>query len=150
RIAPMKFLSFGRLFGKQRHGKASSVRRARVHRATRTGRASLGLEALEDRTLMSVIPTPVINNHFDISSSQGNHNTPSIAVDPTNPQDLVAVYTRNDPAHLPTATPVIIEGWYSTDGGNSWNFLSGLSSNANLDFTVAPGNNGIPPLPDAT
>src|SRR5438105_517085 len=57
---------------------------------------SLRVEELEARTVPSVLPAPLTTGHLDVSltgSPQGgNENTPSIAYDPLNPQQLVAVW----------------------------------------------------------
>src|SRR5438128_8451995 len=59
------------------------------------------VELLEDRTLLSVLPPPLITGQTDLitqindSAFLGTHNTPSISVDPTNSQRLVAVFTTN-------------------------------------------------------
>src|SRR5205823_5955915 len=53
-----------------------------------------------------------------------NESTPAVAVDPVNPQKMVAVYTRFDTALQPASNQVIIEGSYSNDAGASWSPLS--------------------------
>jgi subtilisin-like proprotein convertase family protein len=83
----------------------------------------LNLEALEDRTLPSVIPAATVTANLNISPTGGNHSAPTVAVDPVNPQNMVTVYTRNDP-NLGAAQPVVVEAAYSTDGGSSWTTLS--------------------------
>ena len=79
----------------------------------------LAMESLEARALMAVLPAPTFTGPVDVSNSRGNESTPSIAVDPTNPQKLAAVWTRNDPQLAPGPTE-IVEFSVSTDGGKSW------------------------------
>src|SRR6516225_1914490 len=106
----MKFLSFAQMFGPRRRSDASPRKRAVTSSqpARRARAARLSVEPLEDRTLLSVIPVANVTGHLDISPSLGNHNTPMVAVDRSNPQNLVAVYTRNDPTHLPSNNPVTV------------------------------------------
>jgi subtilisin-like proprotein convertase family protein len=136
----MKFLSFAQMFGPRRRSDASPRKRAVTSSqpARRARAARLSVEPLEDRTLLSVIPVANVTGHLDISPSLGNHNTPMVAVDRSNPQNLVAVYTRNDPTHLPSNNPVIVEATFSVDGGLSW---TPLAMPANLiDPTSSPSN----------
>src|SRR2546426_9778 len=117
----MKFPSFMRLFGERWQRQPSSRRRSRrshpfgLHRKT----ASLTLEALEDRTLLAVVPTPLVSGWVHVDSSRGNESSPAVAVDPTNAQKLFAVYQRNDPQNPapPNGRQIFNEGAYSTNGG---------------------------------
>ena len=111
----------------------------------------LALEGLEPRTLLAVLPAATIlvpggSTQGDISTqpgidvvpagqNHGNDNTPSVVIDPANPKILVAVWTRNDPNHALNGnqTAVFAEGAYSTNSGQSWSPLSGLS-NSVIDF----------------
>jgi subtilisin-like proprotein convertase family protein len=103
---------------------ASSRRRrsAKARKAVRPNPARLHVEELETRTLLSVLPVVQVTGQVDISGSEGNENTPSVSVDPTNSQKLVSVYTRNDPAlgAFPPTQNVLVQGNYSTDGGQNW------------------------------
>ncbi|WP_422931845.1 beta strand repeat-containing protein [Singulisphaera sp. PoT] len=96
----------------------AAIRRSRL-RAT-------ALEGLEERTLLSSIPAPNVplNSQVDVSggSSQGNSSTPSIAIDPTDPTKMAAVWTIHDPSLAP-GPQVVVAGAYSNDGGQSWRFL---------------------------
>jgi subtilisin-like proprotein convertase family protein len=145
----MKFLSFVRLFGKQWHLDASASGRAsrRSHKSRLARRKRLNVETLEDRTLMSVVPVATVTGHFDnLSFTPGNHSAPAVAVDPLNPKHLAAIYTRNDPANLPTKTPVIVEAAVSVDGGQNWSqlFLPGTM----IDPTTSGAS--ISPFPQET
>ena len=68
------------------------------------------VEALEDRTLPSVIPAAIPGNQQQLKTGfpdpQGNHplTGAQVAIDPTNPQDLVAVASYN-PVDLTKFTP---------------------------------------------
>ena len=140
----MKFLSFVRLFGEHWHRGASPPGRpSRKPRAARlVKRSRLSVEALEDRSLLSVLPVTDVTGHFNnIAPSDGNHSAPAVAVDPSNPKHLVAIYTRNDPANLPPKTPVIVEAASSVDGGLNWLslFLPGtLTDPATSGTGIAP------------
>ncbi len=123
----MKFMSFVRRFGEQwLQSSSSRGRRPRAARrvARHAGIGRLPLELLEDRTLMSVLPAPTVIDRINLSSLGGststssNESTPSVAIDPLNPQKMVAVYTRFD-STLPRQQ-VVVEGVYSNDGGQSW------------------------------
>src|SRR5438128_3597190 len=140
----MKFLSFVRLFGEHwDRGASPSGRPSRKPRAARLAKRSrLVVEALEDRSLLSVLPITDVTGHFNnIAPSDGNHSAPAVAVDPSNPKHLVAIYTRNDPANLPPKTPVIVEAASSVDGGLNWLslFLPGtLTDPATSGTGIAP------------
>jgi subtilisin-like proprotein convertase family protein len=96
---------------------------ARPRPARPAARRRAALEALEPRTLLAVLPTPTVAAPVAVSASRGNENTPAIAVDPTNPQKLVATWTRNDP-QLTGDTKIIAEAAYSTNAGASWTGLN--------------------------
>jgi subtilisin-like proprotein convertase family protein len=81
------------------------------------------VEALEDRTLLAVLPSPIVSGHADISSLGGNQNTPAIAIDPADPTKLVTVYTRRDPG-LSAGNRVVVQGDYSIDGGQTWSLFA--------------------------
>src|SRR5205807_46118 len=108
---PMKFLSFVRLFGERwQRGGSTRERPARKRRSRGPAKSPrLTVEALEERTLMSVVPNlplPVITNATLSGSNAvspnpniGNFNNPSVSFDPINPQKMFATWTRNDPAN---------------------------------------------------
>jgi subtilisin-like proprotein convertase family protein len=95
-------------------------------------------ELLEDRTLMSTLPAPLVTGQTNIITQigsnttgpfAGTHSSPSVAVDPTNSQNLVAVFTTNMTS-VGAANPFwhspfddrtsIVEGGFSTNGGQTW------------------------------
>src|SRR5690242_2688390 len=95
----MKFTSFARLFG--------TGRRQRTRRGRRPAAASLRkrdwfvhprLENLEDRTVLSVLPTPQVINSGVIATGgmNGNLNSSVVAVDPLDPNDVVSVFSLHD------------------------------------------------------
>ncbi len=86
---------------------------------------ALGLEGLEQRTLLSTLPTPTITTHTDVSGggTDVNQSAPSISYDPSTPQKLVTVYTSNQP-DATGEQRVFIQGRYSNNGGATWNTFS--------------------------
>src|SRR4051812_43029786 len=93
----------------------------------------LALETLEERALMAGLPAPLATGAtVDISNPNnnltGNESAPSIAIDPANPQKMVAVWTRHDPGNLGgingTSIQSVIRGAVSTNGGASWTSFS--------------------------
>ncbi len=127
-----------RWFGSPRRGR----RRGPAPQARRQNLArKLAVEELEDRTVMSVLPPPLVTSQAIISGINPNQpfdathpvaNTPSIAVDPSNPQDLVAVYTAHD-----AAGNAVIDAAISSDGGRDWNAFGTIS--ALVPDPTAPG-----------
>lgn len=79
------------------------------------------LETLEPRTLLSSLPPALVSAQVAVSSPYlgGNQSTPSIAIDPLNPQHLAASWTRIDPTLAPGPTVVGVAA-FSTNGGTSW------------------------------
>src|SRR4051794_10841052 len=83
----------------------SSDKRSIIGRASRAKRGAaaarerlrrLALDALEARTLLSVLPPPQIVTRSDVSSSPNSEDdSPSITADPLDPMRAVAVWTRN-------------------------------------------------------
>jgi subtilisin-like proprotein convertase family protein len=127
----MRFSPFGPSlrFG----GKNGTKRGKRQSKATRAARAlrRLVLEGLEDRTLLSSAPTPQIQLQQFIASSSTtgvNFDSPIIAVDPTNAQDMAAVYIDHSSVSGETSSAVVL---FSTNGGGSWNSLGSLSAGIN-------------------
>jgi subtilisin-like proprotein convertase family protein/sugar lactone lactonase YvrE len=134
----------GRWFG----GSPRRGRRRPAGRTARRGSAPLPqVETLEDRTLLSVLPPPVVTQQAVLSINSSNlsgrigtggmHNTPAIAVDPANPQQMVAVYSTDLGAGLS-----VIQGSYSTDGGAHWQPITGPSEG------FPQSGNPVPVIPD--
>lgn len=91
-------------------------RRAEVARKAKLRR--FALESLEARELLAQLPAALVSAPVQVSISGGNYSSPSIAVDPTNSNNLAMVWTRIDPAL--TSQSVRVEGARSTNGGASW------------------------------
>jgi subtilisin-like proprotein convertase family protein len=80
---------------------------------------------------MSVLPPPVITSHTDLIPNNpffaGTHNTPSVAVDPTNSNNVVAMFTTVAATTNPLWEPpgddqtTFIQGAISTNAGQTWN-----------------------------
>jgi large repetitive protein len=117
--------------------------RPRPGSARKMHRRRTTLECLEQRTLMAVLPpvthNPQIPNPVNISGGSGNKNmsAPKIAVDPANPQKLVATWVDLDPTDFGPNISSLIEAAYSTNGGASWQSL-GVGGNINDPTTSAP------------
>jgi subtilisin-like proprotein convertase family protein len=111
-------------------------------RPARTGTyRRLDVDVLEARELLAVLPAstfPTSTVPISAVSGQGNMSTPSVAIDPNNPQKLAAVWTRNDPNLAPGPTE-IVQWAYSVDGGKSWlgQGTPGGFGNALLDPTTS-------------
>src|SRR5271157_1540940 len=79
------------------------------------------LEALEQRTLLSVVPqfigpiTVSVGPNVNVNKETGNQAEERIVVNPTNPDHLIAV--SND---LTAAGAVQQPSWYSMDAGKTW------------------------------
>ena len=101
---------------------------------------SFSLEGLEQRTLMATIPAALVAGQVNISNSGGNQSSPSIAVNPLNPLQLAAVWTRLD-ANLAPSPTVVVEGAYSNNGGVSWTSFTPSAQVADFTSTATP-----PPL----
>jgi subtilisin-like proprotein convertase family protein len=101
----------------------------------------LSLDRLEDRTLPSVLPLPVISGHNPIApppvtgstTFSRNLSDPSIAVDPSDPNTAVAVWVQHD--HNTLANPpdtFSVKAAFTMNAGGSWNSLSPTLSNDSL------------------
>ena len=112
--------------------------RTRPSRRTPGHKSRLGdlaLESLERRALMAVLPPVTVTGQLNISGGSGNQVSPSVAIDPNNPQKLVSVWVDDNPANAMNngQTPVFIQGAFTINGGQSWTPLSGLN-NTQIDF----------------
>ena len=131
----MKFPSFLRLFGSRsvRKGATASRRAKGQSRLPRPHHPKL--DVLEDRTLLSVLPTPTVLDQFRATAT-GNDSSPVMAINPLDPNKIVIVNVVNT-----TATASSLAGRFTTNGGISWgNF--GLPAN----FTDPLPNNTTYPL----
>jgi hypothetical protein len=107
---------------------------SRLPAARKRSRRRVALEGLEPRTLLATLPAATILNRVDVSNGTGDESTPSIAINPANPQILAAAWVRNDPSRGGGNT-VLVEAAFSTNGGASWSSLA---------------RPGIPPDPTVT
>ena len=131
----MKFTSFSQLFGKNRARRASHADRA--HRRPAASHRLL-LETLEDRTLPSTLPAVTVGQQIDISNlrdinatshaDQANENTPSVAVDPRNPNVAAVAYIINDAGLKSTVLQrTYVGAAITTDHGQHWTSIPGTS-----------------------
>ena len=68
--------------------------------------------------------------------------SPVVAVDPLNPQKIVAVWVNNDTADIRAPAPqVFLEGEYSVNGGQSWTAFN------SVDFVLPDPNTTNPTVP---
>ncbi len=123
----MKFTSFARLFGKGRRQRTRRDRwAASASRDKWDWSIQPRLESLEDRTLLSVLPTSQVATQGALATStalfpNGNANSTAAAVDPLNPNDVVVVYSDHDTMDFqPLRQTSFVAASYSTDGGQSW------------------------------
>src|SRR5688572_10866983 len=124
----MKFKSFGRIYMNWIQGKTQRLPfiRKPSHR--------LGIEFLEERTLMSALPAPLVSDPTNVfeGPSAATGLSPQVAIDPLNPSRMVTIAT----------TGSALVGWYSIDAGNSWeNFNTFFQSNLPQNLTdpaIAP------------
>src|SRR5690349_5186353 len=88
--------------GSRPGARSSWLRKSRVRSAT--------LESLESRALMAVIPPAIVSGQTVVAQGNGNSNqsAPSIAVDPTNPQHLVSVWTLYDTSRTGNFNPQVV------------------------------------------
>lgn len=128
----MNFPSFLKML-RSRWSDDRSHRRSRPR--TAQGRPRLNVEALEDRTLMAVLPAAVVVPDSQ-SPLNGTHN-PSLAIDPTNPDRIVMV----------SGAGTDLDGSYSVTGGVDWESLGSIRVGL-LDPT-SPINN-LTAYPQAT
>ena len=95
---------------------------------------------------MATLPAATILGRVDVSNGTGDENTPSVAINPANPQILASAWVRNDPGRGGGNT-VLVEAAFSTNGGASWSSLvrPGIPS----DPTVASNPPLIAQITDA-
>ncbi len=120
---------------------------AQASRAAKPHLRRLSLEGLEGRTLLSTstLPSAITQGQFVVGDSQsgvGNSSSPSVAIDPLNPNKLVAAWVVNDPGHPIDGNgqvTVYVEAGYSVDGGQTWHAMPGqLHNNGLIDADVQP------------
>jgi hypothetical protein len=92
---------------------------SRPRPARKASRRRVALEGLEPRTLLAILPAASILGRVDVSNSGGDESTPSVAINPSNPQNLASVWVRNDPNRSGN-NKVTVEGAVSANGGVTW------------------------------
>jgi subtilisin-like proprotein convertase family protein len=128
----MKFMSFFSRFGKNWRAKTKERR----PRASKIPAALIAVEELEVRTLLSVLPSPVIDGQTTgVNALKITGLSPQVVVDPINPQKVVAVASTGGNGYTVLA---------SADGGFSWK----KSSFANVPDPNNPPN--FPPYAQNT
>jgi subtilisin-like proprotein convertase family protein len=70
------------------------------------------VEQLEDRTMLSVLPSALVSNQQSIATGANGGFSPDVAQDPVNTNNLIEV-------HVNSANNLLI-GKYSIDGGQNW------------------------------
>src|SRR5438128_3505905 len=149
--------SIRRWLGNNQRERLSELRQPRKGRKKALSSIRPTFEVLEDRTLMSVPSPPMVLGQTDISTLTGNETMPVVAVDPLNPQKLVAAYeytpTMNpaDPFDSDHDQTTYVMASFSTDGGNNWSLFFNGTANYNLvDPAVMPSQaNPYPALSSA-
>ena len=99
----------------------------------------MDLEGLEARTLLATIPGPVpatvdgtattpinLTSFTQATTTQGgNVNSPTVAINPYDSQEVVAVWGVDIHQLVPTPlTTEILEGAFSVNGGQTWNSMN--------------------------
>lgn len=119
----------------------------------------LAMEPLEQRSLLSNLPTLSTNPALNTIVQPGETGTtnqvnPSVAIDPSNPQKMVAVWTRDASGVLSgvngSAITAFTEGAYTTNGGLTWSPLNGTFTNNVPDFSASPPTASLPTVTDAS
>ncbi len=98
---------------------ASARRRASRRGALRRTALDARIFELEPRTLMATLPASLIGAPNQVfQTGTGNQSTPSIAIDPNNPQKMVATWETLDPSQNNGNS--FIQFAISTNGGTTW------------------------------
>ena len=122
------------------------ARRAKLRRAA--------LESLEERCLLATIPAPMvldqvdISNPFEITDDETDESTPSIAVDPNNPQNLVASWTEFNADIDDPNFQVSVRLARSNDGGQNWTRIG--TPGRRIDPSTGDNPAPYPTLADAS
>ena len=126
----------------QFHGQRGRIRPdARSRKARKARYCFVDLEGLESRTLLATIPGPVpatvdgtaatpinLTSFTQATTTQGgNVNSPTVAINPYDSQEVVAVWGVDIHQLVPTPlTTEILEGAFSVNGGQTWNSMNSL------------------------
>ncbi len=108
-----------------RRSQSKTRARGKTIRRNRPRSSYLDLEALEDRTLLSVLPAPLVSGQTELPTSFNNPQSAhpligaQIAIDPVNTSKMVAVASY-DPTNPSNTDPAGLRIWYSTNAGATW------------------------------
>ncbi len=102
-----------------------SERKVKTYRRRKPRSIRPNIETLEERTVFSTLPAPLVSNQQTLTTAFGNPiaNHPlidaQVAIDPTDSNDVVASasYNPTAPSNVDLAGLRI---WSSTDGGKTW------------------------------
>jgi subtilisin-like proprotein convertase family protein len=97
------------------------------------------LEALERRELLAAMPVPALVGQVAVGRTNGNESTPSIAVNPANPDQLAAVWVRTGGDGLANGVASIVQGAVSSNGGVTWTAFNPVPSHF-IDPSTATAN----------
>jgi subtilisin-like proprotein convertase family protein len=110
------------------------------------------IEALEDRTLFAVAPTPIVTPQplfFPAATTAGSnrlqYNNPQITYDPLLPSTFVSVSSVFNPKST-TNQKYFVEFMYSIDGGSTWKGPTILTTADDPKLTLAAENVGRRPV----
>ena len=125
-----------------------TLRGPRREAARNTMLRRITLESLESRIVLDAsLPAPTVaTSPMNITGDEGNDSTPTITVDPHNPDKLAAVWVRNDPKLAPGMT-IFVEMAVSNDAGNTWSAPAPIQviSNPNTSGPTVPFAEAINP-----
>jgi hypothetical protein len=115
----MKSNTFARFLNKLGLTRKESRSRQDKLRRDRVASRYPHLELLEDRTLLATLPATIVTNPTIMTGAGTQAFSPQIAVDPLNHLHVVEV----DAVTLANQNNNIIEGQFSTDGGQTWSAI---------------------------
>jgi subtilisin-like proprotein convertase family protein len=146
-MRPADFLAFDRSHKARRLSAKQKSQAARKAQARK-----IALDALERRELLAVLPpvttvgTLPTNPSFSGAGTSSNDSAPSIAINRSNPDQRVAVWTRRDPGNLGginRAYDSVIQGAFTTNGGQTWTAFNPSRFGQLIDQATL---NATPPL----
>ena len=132
-------------------GQGGRIRRdARIKSARKSRHRWIDLEGLETRTLLATDPVATTAGalqsltNLQSTTTDGNTNSPAVAIDPYDSQKLFAVWGLDLSSLSPEPfTHALVDYSYSTDGGTHWS----VPVNVGPVLTDAATIDGMPPTP---
>src|SRR5687768_8563184 len=105
----MSFFNWARWLRSLYRPRHSTIRKRKPYTPSR-----MELEILEERTLLSTLPQALVSDQTTIRIGTTNlqGTTPSVAINPIDPQELVEVHVN--------AAGTLMVGSFSRDGGATW------------------------------